>query len=333
MERQPNTQYILSLSYGKDSLACLEACKLLGYPIDRVIHAEVWATDTIPADLPPMVEFKSKADEIIKERYGLVVDHVCATRERERVSYEKQFYTVRHNKAKNIDYIYGFPCVRGQWCTSQLKTDVLNSARETNIRKDILSKTNAKARREISDIRLSNENRSMVQQRSKSKSTDSKCKNFSDSPTAQGADINVVRYLGIAADEPERIERHTKPNIILPLVDIGWNEAYCRQWCEENDLLSPIYTTSARGGCWFCHNQGLDQLRHLRTNYPDLWKLLLQWDTDSPVSFHPDGHTVHDFDRRFFAEDLGLVPRDRKFRWKKLATAFDEYLNELLGCD
>lgn len=47
--------HILSLSYGKDSLACLEACKLLGYPIDRVIHAEVWATQDIPADLPPMV--------------------------------------------------------------------------------------------------------------------------------------------------------------------------------------------------------------------------------------------------------------------------------------
>ena len=46
--------HILSLSYGKDSLACLEACKLLDYPIDRVIHAEVWATDTIPAELPPM---------------------------------------------------------------------------------------------------------------------------------------------------------------------------------------------------------------------------------------------------------------------------------------
>lgn len=39
---------ILSLSYGKDSLACLEACKLLGYPIDRVIHAEVWATQDKP---------------------------------------------------------------------------------------------------------------------------------------------------------------------------------------------------------------------------------------------------------------------------------------------
>lgn len=69
---------ILSLSYGKDSLACLEACKLLDYPIDRVIHAEVWATQDIPADLPPMVEFKKKADRIIKERYGLTVEHISA---------------------------------------------------------------------------------------------------------------------------------------------------------------------------------------------------------------------------------------------------------------
>ena len=79
-----STEYILSLSYGKDSLACLEACKQLGYPIDRVVHAEVWATDTIPADLPPMVEFKAKADAIIKERYGLTVEHICATVKRER---------------------------------------------------------------------------------------------------------------------------------------------------------------------------------------------------------------------------------------------------------
>lgn len=77
-------QHILSLSYGKDSIACLEACKLLGYPIDRVIHAEVWATDTIPAELPPMIEFKAKADRIIKKRYGLTVEHITAERERER---------------------------------------------------------------------------------------------------------------------------------------------------------------------------------------------------------------------------------------------------------
>lgn len=61
-------------------MAALEAIKLLGYPLDRIVHAEVWATDTIPADLPPMVEFKSKADKIIKQRYGIDVEHICAVR-------------------------------------------------------------------------------------------------------------------------------------------------------------------------------------------------------------------------------------------------------------
>ena len=46
-------EHVLSLSYGKDSLACLGAIEELGWPLDRIVHAEVWATDTIPADLPP----------------------------------------------------------------------------------------------------------------------------------------------------------------------------------------------------------------------------------------------------------------------------------------
>ena len=69
-------EHILSLSYGKDSLACLGAIEQLGWPLDRIVHAEVWATDTIPADLPPMVEFKHKADEIIRERWGIEVEHI-----------------------------------------------------------------------------------------------------------------------------------------------------------------------------------------------------------------------------------------------------------------
>ncbi|MBQ8637131.1 MAG: hypothetical protein IJ423_05590 [Clostridia bacterium] len=84
MERQPNTEYVLSLSYGKDSIACIEAIYQLGLPLDRIIHAEVWATDTIPAGLPPMVEFKKYADQVIKFRYGIDVEHIYATRERER---------------------------------------------------------------------------------------------------------------------------------------------------------------------------------------------------------------------------------------------------------
>lgn len=254
-------EHILSLSYGKDSMACFGACELLGWPIDRVVTAEVWATDTIPADLPPMVEFKKRADKIIKERWGIEVEHF-----RVNVSFEDQFYKTRHNKKKDIECIYGFPCVKVPWCNSQLKIAAINKA--VNSTK------------------------------------------------------NAVWYIGIACDEPNRFHNLTETKK-SPLVEAGWDEAYCRQWCEENDLLSPIYTTATRGGCWFCHNQRVGQLRLLRKNYPELWELMLKWDKDSPVTFHADGHTVHDFERRFCLEDDGFILPDERFKWSML----DEELN------
>ena len=246
-------QHILSISYGKDSLACLGAIEELGWPLDRIVHAEVWATDTIPADLPPMVEFKTEVDAIIKDRYGIEVEHF-----RHKMSYEEMFYRPICRGPKE-GITKGWPLTSNSraWC-KHLK--VMN--------------------------RLS--------------------------PTG------CVSYVGIAADEPNRFHNLTESKK-SPLVEAGWDEAYCRQWCEENDLLSPIYTTATRGGCWFCHNQGVNQLRLLRRDYPELWALMLKWDKDSPVTFHADGHTVHDFDRRFQMEGEGLIsPDDKVFRWSML---------------
>ena len=136
----------------------------------------------------------------------------------------------------------------------------------------------------------------------------------------QGAKINTVYYIGIALDEPKRLARLNGETEMSPLAMIGWTEADCMQWCIENDLRSPLYDMSNRGGCWFCHNQSIDQLRLLRKNYPNLWELLLKWDKDSPITFKSDGHTVHDLDRRFEAEELGEVPTDKTFRWSMLDT-------------
>ena len=252
---------VLSLSYGKDSMACLGALEELQWPLDRVVTADVWATDTIPADLPPMVEFKSYADKVILERYGIEVEHYSVK------TYEQIFYKVKTASRTNGNgKIYGWPFQRGPWCNG-LKMAALREAQATQ----------------------------------------------------QGC----VQYIGIAEDEPNRFHALTDTKL-SPLVEIGWTEADCRAWCEENGLLSPIYTQSARGGCWFCHNQGAQQLRLLRKQYPDLWALLLKWDNDSPVSFKPDGHSVHDYDRRFALEDKGLIPTDRKFRWKMLDDLGDE---------
>lgn len=253
-------EHILSLSYGKDSIACLGAIQELGWQLDRIIHAEIWATDSIHADLPPMIEFKEKADKIIKERYGITVEHVSSG-----VTYEECFYrTVKNPRKPRTNLINGFPIIRGAWCNSKLKVAALNKINK-----------------------------------------------------------NSIQYIGIAYDEPQRF-KVLRDKKISPLVEAEWTEKMCYDWCKENDLLSPIYQNTTRGGCWFCHNQSVAEMRYLRHNYPEYWKLLLKWDKDSPTLFTVH-HTVEDYDKRFQLEDLGLIfPDDTRFRWKWVEEYFDK---------
>ena len=98
-------EYIASISYGKDSLAMLEVIHLHNLPLDRIVHVEIKATDTIHADLPPMVAFKEKADKIIYEKYGIRVEHISSPK-----SYEDSFYSVSNGKKSlYAGKIYGFP--------------------------------------------------------------------------------------------------------------------------------------------------------------------------------------------------------------------------------
>ena len=260
-----------------------------------------------------MVEFKAKADAIIKERWGIEVEHICAERrERERETYESMFYRVQI-KGQFVGTVKGFPMCISPWC-KKLKYEKINIPRYLLQTADKWKTCRTDSR--VSDGEWSLVSRSIERERAGQSQEDAK---FSESALTQGADKNtVVQYLGIAIDEPKRLARLDGITKISPLAAIGWTEADCRRWCEENNLLSPVYTTAARGGCWFCHNQGIEQLRLLRKTYPDLWSLLLKWDKDSPVSFKPDGRTVHDYDRRFALEDLGEVPSDRTFRWKMI---------------
>jgi 3'-phosphoadenosine 5'-phosphosulfate sulfotransferase (PAPS reductase)/FAD synthetase len=128
----PTEEYILSLSYGKDSMACLRAIELLGLPLHRIITADVWATDTIPADPPPMVEFKTYADAEIKRRWGIEVEHFCARNpDGTKRTYEQMFYRVPNRKPGGkftSDSHTGFPYQVGAWCNDRLKVNALNKA-------------------------------------------------------------------------------------------------------------------------------------------------------------------------------------------------------------
>lgn len=63
----------------------------------------------------------------------------------------------------------------------------------------------------------------------------------------------VLQYVGIATDEPVRLESlHKDPSKVSLLEKYGYSEAMARKKCMEYGLYSPGYELSKRGGCWFC---------------------------------------------------------------------------------
>lgn len=308
------TEYILSLSYGKDSLACLRAIEHLGWPLDRIVTADVWATDDIPAEYPPVVAFKKYVDNYIKEHYGITVEHYCATRvdgiQKDKVTYNDGFYHVLQS-GDHAGTIKGFPMQRGPWC-QKLKLNAMERAEKMTYEK-LFYHVRESGKRKGQIVGFPFIGHPECQKTLKIGALRKMMKEVN------GADHRVVQYLGIAADEPDRIASQAgKDNVMLPLVELGCEEDLCGLWCKYNGLLSPTYETSTRDGCWFCHNQGVDQLRNLRRTYPELWEILLKWDEDSPVTFKP-GRTVHDFDHRFKLEDEGLLKAgDPCFKWSQL---------------
>ena len=144
---------------------------------------------------------------------------------------------------------YGFPTVRGGWCKKlkygKSEIDIPRYILQTReVQRKSYPRRLYQCRSALRHKRVSSDPRKLVYKRHK------KVGNvFSKMPTTDGEKISVVQYLGLAIDEPERTARYQdKKGFKLPLVEIGWDEAYCRKWCEENDLLSPIYTTATRGG-------------------------------------------------------------------------------------
>lgn len=87
---------------------------------------------------------------------------------------------------------------------------------------------------------------------------------------------NIVQYIGIAKDEPIRLGRIDGSRKISLLDKYGYTEAMARAKCEEYGLLSPIYHTGTRNGCWFCPNCSIKRFSLFRKAHPDLWGELVK---------------------------------------------------------
>ena len=135
MRQSDYTEHIARISMGKDSLKMLDVIISRGLQLDRVTTTDVWATDTIRAELPEVLQAKERIEEKLWQMYRIEVDHLCARNpDGSKRTYEQMFYHVPNRRSQNVQVerererdglrpgsIRGFPDLWNKWCQSDLK--------------------------------------------------------------------------------------------------------------------------------------------------------------------------------------------------------------------
>ena len=254
------TIYVLSESFGKDSMAMLHEVVTRGLPLNYVIHCDIMFDNNTSGEHPLMAEWIPYAEKRIKELYGVDIIHLTAKR-----NFTEQFYTIK-KRGKHIGDNYGFPFSGKAWCNSALKLEPISKFIKSLIR----------------------------------------------------GGYKVVEYIGIASDEPKRLERYkeleTENHKYVTLADLGIDELQAMDICKEIGLLSPKYQNSFRGGCWFCPKQSMWDLYQLWINYPTYFNKLVEMEKDSFNTFRAN-KSIAQIKIEF---ENGKVPK-RKQKFKQVS--------------
>ena len=252
-------KYVLSLSFGKDSMALLIEVLKRHLPLHYVIFCDIKFDKNTSGEHPLMAEWIPQAEKILKDKFGVEVIHLTAKK-----NFTEQFYTIKE-KGNHVGDNYGFPYLIGAWCNGRLKLDPIAN---------------------------------FINQITKTET--------------------VVEYIGIAKDEPKRLKRYkeleTDNHKFLTLADLNITEAQAMEICKQHNLLSPKYTNSFRGGCWFCPKQSMSDLYSLWQDYPSYFDKLQEMEKDSFNTFKPN-LTLKQIRDRF---ENGYIPK-KKNRNKQLS--------------
>lgn len=142
-------------------------------------------------------------------------------------------------------------------------------------------------------------------------------------------DYEIRHYIGIAADEQYRLERKTNQNLchIHPLVDWGMDESSCLSYCYSKGYdWEGLYKYFKRVSCWCCPLQSLDELRVLRSKFPELWEKLKEWDNKNFRTFKA-GYGVEELEIRFCFEEE-CIRAGKPIKGKKFMAELNSILNK-----
>ena len=117
----------------------------------------------------------------------------------------------------------------------------------------------------------------------------------------------IVEYVGVAADERERIERYrlkrTKSVKLYPLVEWGMTERDCLNYCykhgwnwEENGV--DLYQILDRVSCWCCTNKNQKEIKNIMIYLPEYWERIKEYERKCGVPYKKKGY-------QYFEKKLG----------------------------
>ena len=131
----------------------------------------------------------------------------------------------------------------------------------------------------------------------------------------------AIVYVGIAADEPERLKKEKKPFKRFPLVDNGITEAECLQGCYERGFnWDGLYNKLDRVSCKFCALKNLKELRNIYFDMPEVWEELREKQRLTDKPYKGDGKSVFQLETRF------------EFEKERLSTGLSITNREFYGC-
>lgn len=119
----------------------------------------------------------------------------------------------------------------------------------------------------------------------------------------------IVEYVGVAADERQRINRERNGNRvkIYPLVEWEMTEKDCLEYCYSkgwhwNENGYELYDLLDRVSCKYCKNKNLKELKNIYHFMPDVWQELKELQDKVQMPFKGN-KTIHDIETRFITED------------------------------
>ena len=118
-------------------------------------------------------------------------------------------------------------------------------------------------------------------------------------------DEEIFEYVGIALDEPNRIQDNVHK--LYPLVEWQMKEEDCLQYCydrgydwDENGV--ELYSILDRCSCWCCCNKNLKELKNIYQYLPQYWQMLRGLQSRIDIPMKGKGKSVFELEERFKKE-------------------------------